>query len=543
MILLVLLPIVAGLVAHTGFFIRGEWHMKTPQILFVHFMLGVTTYLFIGHVDGLQEHPGYHLAIVLAWYFASMFTSMTIYRLFFHATASFPGPKLAAVTKFWHIAHIHDSRNFMFMQKLYEKYGNFVRTGPNEITIFHPAGIQLLDGWNNENTKDIWYDVLQPRSSAIFTRDEYEHKERRKPWVQSLATKSMDSLRPRIAEQALSLSRCIAKYDGEPIELNDVMSWFSFDAMGEVVFGQDFDLMNSRVMHPVILHRDRALALLGPIADAIWIAHLAFAFIPFYGRVQDWFRMVAFCDERMKMRMARKDNLDRNDMASWFINEYHALEAERGLKARQRLLTGTAVSAVVAGSDTTRASLIATWWYLCKYPEHADKIRDEIAGIDITDANVLSRLPHLNGVISEILRLVPPAMTGGGRITGPSGLLIDDTLIPPFTKVTAPKYVIHRLESAFQYPNEFIPERWYSRPELVRDKRAFAPFSVGNRQCVGKVLAYVELRLVTAILLQHYNIQFAPGYDPEEMWRHMKDQVTAQPGSVLCIFERREEQV
>lgn len=61
--------------------------------------------------------------------------------------------------------------------------------GPNEITIFHPSGIELLDGWNNENTKDVWYDVLKPRSSAIFTRDELDHKHRRKVWTQSLSNK------------------------------------------------------------------------------------------------------------------------------------------------------------------------------------------------------------------------------------------------------------------------------------------------------------------------------------------------------------------
>lgn len=26
----------------------------------------------------------------------------------------------------------------------------------------------------------------------------------------------------------------------------------------------------------------------------------------------------------------------------------------------------------------------------------------------------------------------------------------------------------------------FVPERWYSRPEMVRDKKAFAPFGTGK---------------------------------------------------------------
>jgi cytochrome P450 len=115
------------------------------------------------------------------------------------------------------------------------------------------------------------------------------------------------------------------------------------------------------------------------------------------------------------------------------------------------------------------------------------------------------------------------------------------------------------VEVAFEFPDEFIPERWYSRPELVRDKRAFGPFSFGlyspsvsllvansltclhsgNRQCVGKVLAYVELRLVIANVLKHFHVEFAPGYNPEIMWRDMKDQVTAQPGRLECTFTPR----
>jgi hypothetical protein len=39
--------------------------------------------------------------------------------------------------------------------------------------------------------------------------------------------------------------------------------------------------------------------------------------------------------------------------------------------------------------------------------------------------------------------------------------------------------------------------------------------------------------------LKHYDIAFASGYDPDEMWRDMKDQVTAQPGRVLCTFKPR----
>ncbi|KAI1387314.1 cytochrome P450 monooxygenase-like protein [Hypoxylon trugodes] len=550
-----LLGVFGGFIAHIGFFIRNEWHMSGAKIIVAHLALCSTLAYVLIHMEDSAGAVYRSLATLTTWYLLSLFSSILIYRVFFHATRSFPGPKLAAVTKLWHVFHVRDSRNFLFMEKLHKKYGNFVRTGtnlplnavirilmlkfagPNEISIFHPAAIQLLDGQNNETTKDGWYDLMHPRSSVIFSRDPNEHKERRMVWSQSLSTKAMDILRPRVAAQALSLSQCIAKYEGGPVDVNEIMSWFSFDVMAEAVFGKDFGLMSSQAMLPAIGHRDRALALVGPLNDAIWIALLGFSLIPFYGRVQDWFRMVAFCDEHVQERLKRGEDGEKTDMMAWFLDEYESLKGTKDVQARRNLLSGSVVTAVVAGSDTVRASLIAIWWYLSKYPEHAKKIRLEIQNISFDDANALSLLPHLNGVINEVLRLIPPAMTGNNRMTGPNGLLIDGVFIPPFTKVAAPKYVIQRMESAFKYPDQFIPERWYSRPELIRDKQAFAPFSVGNRQCVGKALAYTEVRLSTAILLQRYDVSFTPGYDPETMWRDMKDRVTAQPGQVLCVFK------
>lgn len=61
--------------------------------------------------------------------------------------------------------------------------------------------------------------------------------------------------------------------------------------------------------------------------------------------------------------------------------------------------------------------------------------------------------------------------------------------------------------------------------------------NAGNRQCVGKTLARVELALVITTLLRQYKVNFAPGYEPSTMWRDMRDQVTAQPGRVICVFE------
>lgn len=59
----------------------------------------------------------------------------------------------------------------------------------------------------------------------------------------------------------------------------------------------------------------------------------------------------------------------------------------------------------------------------------------------------------------------------------------------------------------FQQPNDFIPERWSSRPELVLRKEAFIPFSAGPYSCVGKPLAMMELRLAVANVVTKFDMK------------------------------------
>ena len=132
-------------------------------------------------------------------------------------------------------------------------------------------------------------------------------------------------------------------------------------------------------------------------------------------------------------------------MSTFFIQEYHDTSTGRSPAYRHNILMGNSISAIVAGSDTTRAALISIWYYPCKYPYHAQKIYEEVRHIEIEDVKKLVTLPHLNAVIKETLRIASPVMTGGGsRITGPEGLWAGQTWIPGGTKVVAPKYVMHR---------------------------------------------------------------------------------------------------
>ena len=108
---------------------------------------------------------------------------------------------------------------------------------------------------------------------------------------------------PRIEEQVERLADLIASHGAEPLLLNDVMAWFAFDSMGEFMFNSSFGMMETSTWHPAIVKQRGALALLAPLSDAIWLVRLAFAFLPFFGKVRDWNQMVAFCDGAMQKRI------------------------------------------------------------------------------------------------------------------------------------------------------------------------------------------------------------------------------------------------
>ncbi|CEJ59403.1 hypothetical protein PMG11_08028 [Penicillium brasilianum] len=529
-----------GVFAHLGVFIRGEWHLRAPSVVACH-VAALATGISL-HTLKRPEAVG----VIAVWwlrcfsyYLLGMFTSIAVYRLFFHRIRHFPGPRAAAVSKLWSVYQCRDSRNHLLLDGLHKKYGNFVRTGPGEITIFHPKAWEAMDGAGNANIRSDWYDIVHPRISPIFSRKVEDHTERRKVWSRALSTKSIREYLPRILQQIGTLESIIARAsaDGEPVVPNDIMQWFAFDSMGEFAFNENFSMMKTKTWHRAIMQQRSALAILGSLNHTVWAIRLAFAFLGRFWRVKDWMGMISFCDQCMERRL--QTEATQPDIASHFIKEFHEGRNEQNWVTKKQLLSGNTVSVIVGGSDTTGPSLILLWYFMALYPEQAERVYQEVKDVDPSDINTLANLPCLNGFINESMRLIPAALTMGTRVTPPEGMTIDGTFIPGGIKVAAPKYTIFRMESAFEDPLSFVPERWYSRPEMIRDKSAFAPFGVGRRVCVGKNLALTQIRLVATILLSRYRVRFAPGETGEAVERDMRDQLTAQPGRYAVVFEPR----
>ncbi|KAL8895404.1 MAG: hypothetical protein Q9192_003654 [Flavoplaca navasiana] len=487
---------ILGLLAHWLLFIHGEWHLSAAAVVTSHVIAICLLLGFESQLHGSLSGSASTTAVTVICYFVSLYTSVVAYRARFHRLRNFPGPRLAAISKLWHVWQCRDSRNHLVLDRLQRQYGQFVRTGPNEITVFHPEALEAIDGHNSTTTRSDWYDLLYPRLSSIFTRDKALHDERRRIWLQSLSSKEVAQYHPRVLGKVSLLGERIAQAGSQPVLVNDLMQRFSYELMGDFGFSEDFGTTEYHRAHQ---KQHSALSLLGPFSQAIWIPRLGFAFIPGLWKVKDWFDMLKFTEGLMERRM--KTDAKQRDIASWFIQD---VDDNPG---HTRWLNGEAATLVVAGSATTPPTLSTLFYLLARHPDDMEIITQELSTVDVQDVKAVALLPHLNGAINEAMRLLPAIATSGTRVTPPEGLTIAETFIPGDVKVAAPRYSIGRSRTS----------------------------------CVGKNLALTSIRMVIASLLATYHISFAPGDNGKAVERDMKDQLVAVPGDLYLVFERRQQ--
>lgn len=102
-------------------------------------------------------------------------------------------------------------------------------------------------------------------------------------------------------------------------------------------------------------------------------------------------------------------------------------------------------------------------------------------------------------------------------------------------------------------PDVFWPERWlpteiraslhppdFEGPEkVVLDKSAFIPFSFGPAMCIGKNLAYEEMRMIVCFLMQTFDMRLADGYEPEQWEKDIQDMFIVHKGSLPVVLSSR----
>jgi cytochrome P450 len=115
---------------------------------------------------------------------------------------------------------------------------------------------------------------------------------------------------------------------------------------------------------------------------------------------------------------------------------------------------------------------------------------------------------------------------------------INERFIPGNMIVHIPLFPLFHDARNFVAPDQFIPERWTTKPELVLNRQAFIPFSTGSHSCAGKALSLMELRSVIGRVIAEFDVMLDEETDVHAYWEGILDHFTAGAPPIMVRFVR-----
>ncbi|EKM54590.1 uncharacterized protein PHACADRAFT_163000 [Phanerochaete carnosa HHB-10118-sp] len=497
----------------------------------------------------LIPHYGPLLAplFALATYHTVLLTSISLYRILpWHPLYNYPGPFLARLSKWWIVWKGRNGRQHFYMQELHNLYGDIVRIGPNEVSIRDVGAVEPLMGTQGlPRGPSAGGQALEPPvSGLIIIRDPVEHARRRRPWARAFSTAALKEYEPVVVKRATQLCEQLAVQKGS-IDLAMWLSLFSYDVMGDIVFGGGSDLIVNGDSDGVWSMLQSASGGQMAYYHAPWLAHYAkrLPMAPMIKKLRD------FATDRAAFRY--KNGAKTKDLFYYLSNED---EAEKTSPDMGQVIS-EGMLATVAASDTTATVLGNTFWNILRYPHYYKRLQAEVdkyypAGENAFDTKNHSKMVFLDAVLNEALRLYPVIPSGSQRapIPGKGDRLVGPYLIPDGTQARVHFWSLQRDPRYFSQPETYWPERWLIAEGLERapegelfahDANAFIPFSFGPENCVGKNLAQMEMRMVCCYLVQNLEFELEKGWDPAGRERAVEDQFVMRVRDPVPVVVRR----
>ncbi|WP_414579130.1 cytochrome P450 [Anabaena sp. CCY 9402-a] len=153
---------------------------------------------------------------------------------------------------------------------------------------------------------------------------------------------------------------------------------------------------------------------------------------------------------------------------------------------------------LVAGHETTATAIAWAMYWIHKLPQVKKKLLEELDSLGHDpDPNTVFKLPYLNAVCSETLRIYPVGiLTFPRRVKTP--ITVGGYELAPGTPVVGSIYLTHQREDLYPEPKQFKPERFLERQFSPYE---YLPFGGGARRCIGLAFAQWEMKLAIAKLL------------------------------------------
>ena len=307
----------------------------------------------------------------------------------------------------------------------------------------------------------------------------------------------------------------------------DIVKWLNFttfDIVGDLSLGESFHCLEESRYHgwvSILFSQFKSAAVLVSLRffglDKIVKLLLPSSLLK--KRVEH----ANFANERIHRRLNSNVDAQRNDFMTYVLR----YNDEKGMSIPE--IETTFRTLVLAGSETTSTTLSGIMSYLLRnadvYSNLATEVRQSFAHESEITAERVNNLEYLGATIDEGLRLCTPVAlgmprvvpAGGAKVSGqwlPAGVSMSCTFVTGLetkdhqTHVSASGYASNLAALNFpDRPEEFDPQRWLRSGESTKSPSAYNPFSLGPRNCLGRSLAYLEMRLILARLFWHFDFE------------------------------------
>ncbi|KAF4550276.1 Cytochrome P450-like protein 72 [Elsinoe fawcettii] len=483
----------------------------------------------------LQGHtwnvmPVGHLVLIAVSLIFARLVTIAIYNLYFDPLSKYPGPPIAAATDLVFILQTFRGNALDWLTDLHKQYGPIVRFGPDRLSYTDPAVWKDIFGHNTANHR------ANPKDSRFLTgeanghhsilsiRDDAEHGRARRIFANAFSDRALgqqEGLISRYVDQLIALIKDKIATDpsqAPTVDFVHLYNFTTFDVMGDLTYSEPLGNLTNAEYSPWVLaiydsfkHMTliRALNEL-PVLQKLWMR-----FMPTYLKQSAKINLEQ-CEQRVAKRMAIGNNTEHPDIWNLVI--------KGGDRFTKEELTSISILFMLAGTETTATLLSGLTYLLLKHPDKYRRLVDEVRAFkDESDLNAdtTRHMKYLNACIEEGLRYYPPVPFGTPREAPDGGNTILGEFIPE--KIT--HYPAYHSPLNFMDPDDFIPERWLLDEEGYRayhdyDRREVVqPFSYGPRNCLGKNLAYYEMRAILARVVWNFDLELS---DQSEGWLKQK---------------------
>ncbi|KAH0604881.1 uncharacterized protein H6S33_006549 [Morchella sextelata] len=354
---------------------------------------------------------------------------------------------------------------------------------------------------------------------VFFAKDPVVHSRVRKRIAHAYSMTSVAQMEPSVSALVEEFSRNIGRFAerGEEFDLVEWVNHLTFDLISELGYGKKFGFMetggdvngyqesmhHNSPMFPILAAFPTLAALLGvvikylpPPKSATGIGHL-------FGLAK---KIIAD-------RRASTSSSNKKDLLGGFLTS----KTEDGSPISESSVFGEVMGTLIAGADTTAASIQGASLYLLQNPPVLQRLIGELDQTNpVSYADTLP-LEYFNAVLKETLRLSPSiGATFGRKVPVGGAEILPGIWVPGGFEVGINNWVVGRDKALYgDDAMEFRPERWLEKGNRARFAEFEFGFGGGNRVCIGKNVAMMEICKTIPELFGKFELELM---NPENPW-------------------------